>query len=86
MFNTHPPYEFFEFENPSDCLYRGQLLINTATHEFGHAIGLLHVDPKSGQMMSPHGVRCSLDRVGLGTGDYSGYKHLYEIRDLYEPV
>jgi len=86
MFNTQPPFEFYEFENSSACSFRMQLLVNTATHEIGHAIGLLHVSTADNQIMSSGGKSCSIDYVGLAAGDYAGYKSLYQDRSIYEAV
>jgi len=83
MFNIAPPFEFYERPEWWLCNYRMQLLINTATHEIGHAIGMSHVSDLDKQIMSSSGQFCYADRVGLAAGDYVGYKTLYEIKSIY---
>ncbi len=53
-----------------------------ATHEWGHAFGLDHVDyGKHANLVMPHWLEwCSIDDRTLGLGDYLGLKKLYGVR------
>jgi hypothetical protein len=52
-------------------------LQHVATHEFGHAIGLGHVDQNSGQVMAPYSSPCDFETTTLGLGDLKGVLSRY---------
>lgn len=49
----------------------------TATHEFGHAFGMDHVEQSSGQVMRPDLDYCDIISRNLGRGDAVGISNLY---------
>ncbi len=52
-------------------------LQGVATHEFGHAVGLNHVDPSEPQVMNPSLSQCNFTWRQLGRGDQNGLRALY---------
>lgn len=77
---------FYDYPDPTQCGVGDYLLLTTVAHEVGHALGLAHSAEQSGQLMAPRAPACIHEFVGLGPGDYSGFKQLYAERGLYEAI
>lgn len=52
-------------------------LQGVATHEYGHAVGLGHVDETEPQVMNPYADVCQTDMRQLGRGDQNGLRDHY---------
>jgi hypothetical protein len=77
MVFSDTPNQFF-YEVPVNCSNRYELQ-GVATHEFGHAFGLDHVDENRFPYltMSPNATQCTYSDSSLGLGDYNGLKTHY---------
>jgi len=74
------PNKRMVLQYPANCTYKFDLQ-SLATHEWGHAYGLLH--PSSGHAkltMAPLLPPCSRAPRTLGLGDWRGMRKLYGLR------
>ena len=85
-FNTLYNSTFYDYPDLSLCGVGDYFLVNTATHEFGHAIGFNHAAADSHQIMAPVADYCFKEKTGLAPGDYSGLLKIYGSEVLYEAV
>ena len=72
--NSNQPWYFPE--NGSMCASQFNMQ-QAATHEFGHSIGLGHVDESYNQIMGPSAGECELTSSKLGLGDLTGLLNIY---------
>jgi len=77
---------FYDYQDPAGCPIMEYFLINTAAHEFGHALGLDHVYSWMHQVMSSSPYYCLSERIGLGPGDYNGLMQIYGLDHSNVPV
>jgi len=79
IFNTYWIDSYYDQEDAAACPRMEYLLANIAAHEFGHALGLEHVNSSTRQIMSTKAIYCTLDKPGLAPGDYSGLMQIYGL-------
>lgn len=77
---------FFDYPDPLICPNFEYFLVNVAAHEFGHAIGLQHVPFERHQIMSEYTGYCTMEKTGLGPGDYNALMRIYGLDTSNVPI
>lgn len=68
---------WYTASSTTDCSGSRYDLQGVALHEWGHAVGLLHVPQASGLVMRPRMSTCVTNDRALGRGDYQGLRDAY---------